>query len=192
MTTRTRDDDVGDELSPRGAAADAEAFGRLFDQHAGALHAYLGSRVGRSAADDVVAEVFLVAYRERARFDPDRGDARSWLFGIATNLARRHHRTELRGLAALTRAGALVPGHADDPGLRVPEQVDATVRVARVAEALVALPQGDRDVLLLVAWAGLTSVEVAAALAVPVGTVRSRLHRVRRHLRAVLEEGEDR
>jgi len=166
---------------------DAALFGRLYDEHARALHAYLGSRVGRSAADDLVAEVFLVAYRDRARFDPERGQLRSWLFGIATNLARRHHRDELRGLAAVARFGAAHDGHTDEPGRRVAEQVDAAVQVGRLAAALVAMHPGDRDVLLLTAWAGLTSAEVAAALEVPVGTVRSRMHRVRRHLRAVLD-----
>jgi len=185
-----RQDDVGDEPVPQ--RADAAAFGRLFDQHAPALHAYLCARVGRSAADDLVAEAFLAAYRDRARFDPDRGEVRSWLFGIATNLARRHRRSELRGLAAVARAAGLALVPADEPGRRVPERVDAAERVARMAGALAALPPGDRDVLLLTAWGGLTSVEVAAALAVPVGTVRSRLHRVRRHLRAVLGEKEDR
>jgi RNA polymerase sigma-70 factor (ECF subfamily) len=184
----TQDDDVGDDPPLRLVEDDASLFGRLFDRHAPSLHAYLCSRVGRSAADDLVAEVFLVAYRDRGRFDPGRGDVRAWLFGIATNLARRHQRTELRGLAAVARFGSAGVAHVDELDRRVPEKVDAAAQVGRLAEALVALPPGDRDVLLLTAWAGLSSVEVAAALEVPVGTVRSRLHRVRRHLRSVLDE----
>jgi RNA polymerase sigma factor (sigma-70 family) len=170
----------------------AAVFGRLFDSHAPPLHAYLGARVGRSVADDLVAEVFLIAFRDRERFDPDRGDVRGWLFGIATNLLRRHRRTELRGLAAAARFGAGQAGHADEPDHRVPDRVDAATRVARLATALAELAPGDRDVLLLIAWAELTSVEVAEALQVPVGTVRSRLHRVRRLLRAALDREEAR
>jgi RNA polymerase sigma factor (sigma-70 family) len=168
---------------------DRAAFGRLFDDHAPQLHGYLSARVGRSAADDLVAETFLVAYRDRARFDPVRGAVRPWLFGIATNLARHHRRSELRGLAAVARLGGRTEVHVDGPGWRVPEQVDAAVEVGRLAGALAALPAGDRDVLLLVAWAGLTPAEAATALGIPVGTARSRLHRVRHQLRGVLELG---
>jgi RNA polymerase sigma factor (sigma-70 family) len=167
----------------------AAVFGQFFDDHAALLHSYLTARVGRSAADDLVGETFLVAYRDRARFDPGRGGIRPWLFGIATNLARHHQRSELRGLAAVARLGGRTEAHVDGPAWRVPEQVDAAVEVGRLAGALAALPAGDRDVLLLVAWAGLTPAEVAAALGIPVGTARSRLHRVRQQLRGVLELG---
>lgn len=171
--------------APLTSADGAAVFGDLFDAHAGPLHAYLASRVGRTVADDLVAETFLVAYRDRGRFDPGRGDVRSWLYGIATNLARHHLRSETRALAAVTRMHAEHSVH--DPAPRVPERVDAAASVGRLAAALAALPPGDRDVLLLTAWAELSSGEVAAALDIPVGTVRSRLHRVRQHLRGHLD-----
>lgn len=172
--------------------ADGEAvFERLFDLHAGPLHGYLCARVGRSVADDLVGETFLVAFRDRVRYDPERGEVRAWLYGIATNLASRHHRGEQRGLAAAARLGAAGDCDVDGPGRRVPEQVDAAVRVRTLAAALAALPAGDRDVLLLTAWAGLSSAEVAQALEIPVGTVRSRLHRVRGQLRRRLDEREE-
>lgn len=125
----------------------AAAFGRLFDDHARARHAYLAARVGRSVADGLVAEVFLVAFRDRQRFDPTRGEARAWLFGIATNLARRHRRSELRGLAAAARFGSAQAGHAEEPDRWVPDRVDAAARVARLATALAELAPDDRDVL---------------------------------------------
>jgi RNA polymerase sigma factor (sigma-70 family) len=162
-----------------------QVFGRLFDRHSRPLHRYLARRVG-DAADDVVAETFLVALQTRGNYDPTRGTARSWLYGIATNLLRRHLRQEVRGLHATARAtgNTTTDGHE----ARVAERVDAEVRAQRLAGALAELEAGDRDVLLLTSWAGLDSNEVAEALGIPVGTVRSRLHRVRRRLRAHASE----
>lgn len=159
----------------------AVVFAGLFDEHAPGLHRYLSRRVG-SAADDLVAETFLAALAGRDGFDRSRADPRAWLYGIATNLLRRHQRQELRGLAATANACAgELPG--SDPGDVVPDQVDARDRVGRLASGIADLSPDDRDVLLLIAWAGLAGNEVAQVLGVPVGTVRSRLHRVRRQLR---------
>ena len=160
----------------------AAVFTRLFDAHAPGLHRYLSRRVG-AIADDLVAETFLAALAGRDGYDPARADPRAWLYGIATNLLRRHFRQELRELAATAKAAAAdSPG--SDPGDVVPDQVDAQARIGRLALGIAGLSQADRDVLLLIAWAGLDSNEVAQALDIPVGTVRSRLHRVRRQLRS--------
>ncbi|OKI31449.1 RNA polymerase subunit sigma-70 [Saccharothrix sp. CB00851] len=160
----------------------ARIFGHLFDRHSRPLHRYLARRVG-DLADDLVGETFLIAFQTRAGYDPGRGTARSWLYGIATNLLRRHVRQEVRGLRAAARAAGSAAG-AEDHDNRVADQVDASARARLLAGALVALEPGDRDVLLLTSWAGLDSNEVAEALGIPVGTVRSRLHRVRQRLRA--------
>lgn len=163
----------------------AEEFGRLFDAYAKPLHRYLARRVGQEPAHDLVSETFLVALRQRRTYDPGQAAVRSWLYGIATNLLRRHIRQEVRALRATARAtaaGAVKP--ESDHGGRVADRVDAEVMAARLASALAELSEGDRDVLLLTSWAGLDSAEVATALGIPVGTVRSRLHRVRKSLRA--------
>jgi RNA polymerase sigma-70 factor (ECF subfamily) len=154
----------------------------LFDAYARPLHRYLARRVGVETAHDLVSETFMVALNARHGYDPRRAVVRSWLYGIATNLLRRHVRTEVRGLRATARAA----GHGQEPGheSRVAERVDAAVAAGRLAGALAELADGDRDVLLLISWAGLDSTEVAEALGIPVGTVRSRLHRVRKWLRA--------
>jgi RNA polymerase sigma-70 factor (ECF subfamily) len=157
-------------------------FGQLFDRHSRPLHRYLARRVG-DLADDLVGETFLIAYQTRTGYDPGRGTARSWLYGIATNLLRRHVRQEVRGLRAAARAAGSASG-AEDHGNRVADRVDASSLARLLAAALVELDEGDRDVLLLTSWAGLDSNEVAEALGIPVGTVRSRLHRVRQRLRA--------
>jgi len=161
----------------------ATVFAVLFDSHAPGLHRYLSRRVG-AVADDLVAETFLAGLAGRDGYDPAKADPRAWLYGIATNLLRRHFRQELRGLAATAKASAALIRSGSDPADAVPGQVDAQVRIARLASGIAALTQDDRDVLLLTAWAGLDSIEVAQALGIPVGTVRSRLHRVRRQLRA--------
>ncbi|ONI78939.1 hypothetical protein ALI144C_29770 [Actinosynnema sp. ALI-1.44] len=160
---------------------------RLFDAHARGLHRYLARRVGEAAAEDLVAETFVAAWADRARYEPERAEIRVWLYGIATNLCRRHRRQELRALAATARAGGQESLMMDGPADVVAGQVDAQARVRRLAAALVRLPDADRDTLLLTAWAGLSNAEVAEALGVPAGTVRSRLHRVRQLLRT--EEG---
>lgn len=158
-------------------------FADLFDSYGPGLHRYLSRRVG-DAADDLVADTFLAALAGRAGFDADKGGPGPWLYGIATNLLRRHQRREIRGLAATGRMLAASAECSVGPEGRVSDQVDAQRRVAHLATAIAALADADREVLLLSAWAGLSTTEVADALDIPVGTVRSRLHRVRRQLRA--------
>jgi RNA polymerase sigma factor (sigma-70 family) len=162
----------------------AVEFGRLFDTYARPLHGYLARRVGADSAHDLVSETFLVALNQRHAYDPRRGVVRSWLYGIATNLLRRQVRQEVRGLQAVARSAGHAPGHAASHEGRVADRLDAAALAARLAGALAELSEGDRDVLLLTSWAGFDSTEVADALGIPVGTVRSRLHRVRKWLRA--------
>ncbi|CRK60982.1 RNA polymerase ECF-subfamily sigma factor [Alloactinosynnema sp. L-07] len=157
----------------------AGEFGRLFDRYAGPLRNYLARRVGPDTANDLVSETFLVALNQRHAYDPRLGAVRSWLYGIATNLLRRHVRQEIRAL----RAGSRSLDREDTHDTRVVDRVDAEAAVRRLAGSLAELSDGDRDVLLLTSWAGLDSTEVAEVLGIPVGTVRSRLHRVRKTLR---------
>lgn len=179
--------DVTDRPVLAGPAA-AEGLTALFDRHAADLRRYLARRLDPATADDLVAETFLIAWRQRASYRPDRGTARAWLYGIATNLARRHVRAEVRRLRATAALGGRAGpsgGHADDHIGLVADRVDAATVVRGLAAGLAALRPIDRDVLLLVAWAGLAPVEVAEVVGEPVGTVRSRLHRVRGSLRGM-------
>src|SRR3954453_4264094 len=93
----------GHDRPDLGGAEPGPAFGRLFDAHAAALRRYLARRVGTEPANDLVAETFLVALRRRESYRPELGTARSWLYGIATNLLRHHVRSELRALHATAR-----------------------------------------------------------------------------------------
>jgi RNA polymerase sigma-70 factor (ECF subfamily) len=178
---------VGDpedaELIRRSLAA-PEHFARLFDRYAADLHAYAARRLGGSVADDIVAETFLVAFGRRHRYDLARPVARPWLFGIATRLIARHRRGEVRLYRALARSG--VDPLAEAPDESVLTRVVAQAQRRALAAALARLPRGWRDVLLLTAWSELTYDEIAQALDIPVGTVRSRLHRARARVRAAL------
>lgn len=168
--------------------ATPEHFAAIFDRHAPAVHAYLARRIGRDA-DDLLAETFLVAFERRGRYRTAVTDARPWLLGIATNLLRRRAREEVRLYRALARTGIDPVGASAATALadRVVEQVDAGRVVRGLAGALAELPRHDRDALLLLAWGGLGYQEIARALGVPVGTVRSRLHRARSRLRDALD-----
>ncbi|MEU6720484.1 sigma-70 family RNA polymerase sigma factor [Nonomuraea sp. NPDC046802] len=161
-----------------------ECFAELFDRYYAPIHGYAERRLPRPLADDIAAETFLVAFDRRGTYDLSRPDARPWLYGIASNLISRHHRAEIRQYRALARtdAGETSEDHAD----RVADSLDALATRGRLAAALAELPAADRDVLLLVAWAELTSEEAGKALGVPAGTVRSRLHRARTKIRAAL------
>jgi RNA polymerase sigma factor (sigma-70 family) len=94
---------------------------------------------------------------------------------------RRHWRTEARRYDALAKAGN--DRAADAPDDEVTERVAAGAAAPDLAAGLAGLARRDRDVLLLHAWADLGYAEIATALGIPVGTVRSRLHRARAHLR---------
>jgi len=157
-------------------------FAEVFDRHAPHIHRYVVRRLGREASEDVVAETFLVAFRRRTRYDVRRPDARPWLYGIATNLIGQHRRDEVRRYRQSPPADGAAPCPAD----RVAAEVTAQSARAALTAALAGLPARDRDVLLLVACEELTYEEAAAALGVPVGTVRSRLNRARRKVRTAL------
>jgi RNA polymerase sigma-70 factor (ECF subfamily) len=161
-----------------------EGFAAVFDRHYTRIHGFAGQRLGPSLADDVAAETFLVAFDRRERYDLSRADALPWLYGIASNLISRHHRAEVRQYRALARAGVgeVAESHAD----RVVTRLDAEAHRGPLMAALAEISAGDRDVLLLVAWAELTSEETGEALGIPAGTARSRLHRARKQLRAAM------
>jgi RNA polymerase sigma factor (sigma-70 family) len=161
-----------------------DRFASLFDRHAPYIHRYLTRRVGRQAADDLVAETFLVAFGKRGAYDPGYRDARPWLYGIATNLVGRHRREETRQFR-LSQAAGPDPVQNDYAERSVVNLTAQSIR-AVLAGALSGLAEPDRDVLLLIAWEQLSYEEVARALGIPVGTVRSRLHRARKKVRAAL------
>jgi RNA polymerase sigma factor (sigma-70 family) len=156
-----------------------ELMGVLYKRHAPTVFRYLARRAGPPAAEDLVSEVFIAALSASSRVVAhDSGSALPWLYGIAMNVLRRHFQK--------TR-----PAHeaASDPGVdwdAVDDRLDAWAGRGRLRAALSDLSDSDRELLLLVAWEGLTPAEAAAALDISQTVARSRLHRARmRAMRAL-------
>jgi RNA polymerase sigma factor (sigma-70 family) len=157
-----------------------EAFETIFDRHFDAVWRYLARRVGSNRADDLASATFVIAFERRRGFREATTSARPWLFGIATNVLRNDLRSEQRALSAIARV-------ASEAGRT--ETGDALLEAIDLPALLAALDADQRDVLLLYAWEGLSYREMAVALEVPVGTIRSRLARARARLRAELDAG---
>ncbi len=154
-----------------------QEFAAIFDRHFDAVHRYLSRRVGGDRADDLAAATFTIAFERRGTFRDGKhaGDARPWLYGIATNLLRNDGRSERRALAVLAELAAS-------------QRAVPAAESAAIGEALSRLDPDHRDALLLYAWEGLSYDEIATTLGIPVGTVRSRLSRARARLRAVVDD----
>jgi RNA polymerase sigma-70 factor, ECF subfamily len=159
-------------------------FGMIFERHSTEILRYAHARLGPDLAQDVLAETFLAAFSRRARYDGSRADARPWLYGIAIRQISRHRRAEQRARRALARIPAEMV--TADFGDRSAERVTAQQLRPRLAAVLSGLPRRDRELLLLIAWAGLSYQESAQALGEPVSTIRSRLHRIRAKTRKAL------
>jgi RNA polymerase sigma-70 factor (ECF subfamily) len=159
-------------------------FAVIFDRHFDAVHAYLLRRVGADRADDLASATFTIAFERRGSFRAATSSARPWLFGIATNLLRNEWRAQQRALEALSHLASR--GGDVGGGPEIDRAGQSVSEAERVAELLVDLDGDQRDVLLLYAWEGFSYQEIAAALGVPVGTVRSRLARGRARLRSLL------
>ncbi|ARF73486.1 RNA polymerase [Kitasatospora albolonga] len=179
------DDDV--RVRERIRAGDREAFGTLYDRYAKSVYGHACRLTGDlSAAEDVMSETFLAAWRTREQIDPEGGPLRPWLLGIATNKARNHRRGVGRRLAFLARQPR--PKETEDFADASAERLDHQRELAAVRAVLDRLRQPEREVLALCVWAGLDYAQAAAALDVPVGTVRSRLSRARTRLRGLAGE----
>jgi RNA polymerase sigma-70 factor (ECF subfamily) len=169
----------GDEIAA--SLDEPERFGQIAERHYSTIFQYLAKRVGRDIAQDLAAETFVVAFGARGRYDASRANALPWLFGIATNLIRRHRRSELRMLNAYVKS--MPVANSVDTVEALSTHMDHVALLARVAEAFLKLDLEQRDALHLTALEGLSYAEAADALGLPVGTVHSRVARARTILR---------
>ncbi len=161
---------------------DPAVFGEIYDRHAPALLSYIVRRVGRVDAEELLGDLFRTAFELRARFETDRTSCLPWLYGIAANLVMKHYRSNARQKAAYARASLTRPAPTSfEEGF---VDADASASLAqRVIDVVEALPERDREVVYLYAWQDLSYSEIAEALGIPTGTVRSRLNRARKTLR---------
>lgn len=168
------------------SVAAPELFTVIFDRHYRSVYGYLSRRVGRVIADDLAAETFIRAFERRSSYDPRVERALPWLLGIAVNLIAHHHRSEGRQLRAFAAAGSLEATRSTGPS-----GTTGGTASEKLVAALEQLDDYDREALLLYAWGELKYTEIADALGIPVGTVRSRLNRARRKLRHALDPDDE-
>lgn len=177
-------DGTSDSVTIAGSLERPEGFARIFDRHYTAVHRYLARRVPRAQADDLASLTFVVAFERRGSFRAQSTSARPWLLGIATNLMHERVRREYRERGAFLLLNDDHVASVEGAHRGMDEGPDTDL----LAGALATLDPAQRDVLLLHAWEELSYEEIAQALDVPLGTVRSRLARARAHLRSRLEE----
>lgn|SRR5690606_15264042 len=171
-----------EELMAAVARGDERALGALVDRHAARLHAHLVRVCGsRDDADDLLQETWVRVARGARTYRPGR-PLRPWLYGIATHLA-----ADLRRRRAVRARAAAEGVHEPDPPAWGNEGEGALERLA-LRERIALLPPRLREVVELRYWAGLDEAEMAEALGIPRGTVKSRLHAALRVLKGGEEE----
>lgn len=158
-----------------------ERFGAIFDRHAEPVLRFLVRRIGGDDAGTVLGEVFRIAFERRDAYEADRTSALPWLYGIAAHQLLNHRRSQARRLRACADLALRSQQCVGDGGL------EAIVVLPKLIEAIESLPEAERSSLLLSAVDELSYEDIALALEVPIGTVRSRINRARRRLRDALE-----
>ena len=166
----------------RAAQTDPASFGTIFDRHFPTVYRFCERRIGRKIAEDLAGETFRRAFEARHSYDLSRPSALPWLYRIALNLVRDALRARAAEDRAYARLHALVgtgwPSEDDQAARRAEARADLAV----LARLLLAEPEEDVEALFLHVWDGLSYLDVATALGIPVGTVRSRLSRLRHRL----------
>jgi RNA polymerase sigma factor (sigma-70 family) len=181
-TNHPRDSPDDADLLRRCRDGDAAAFGTLFDRHADAVYRFSFRRTGSwHGAEELVSITFLEAWRQRHTLRLHQDSLLPWLLGVATNAHRNQRRSQARYEAFLAKLPPLE--QAPDIAEAASARVDQERAMSEVLAALSVLSEKDRDAFILYVAQDQTYEEVAAALDIPVGTVRSRLHRARKKLR---------
>jgi RNA polymerase sigma-70 factor (ECF subfamily) len=171
-----------DDLAARLARSchEPEAFADVVRALSPPLHAYLARRAGADA-DDLLAETWLQAYAARRTYNPVRGSVRVWSFGVARHVLLAHWRR----VVDQPRAGH---EETSDPWPDVDDRLAAAAVAPALRAAIADLPAVERELMLLVAWEGLTPTEAAVVVDIPAPTARTRLFRARQRLRERLPD----
>jgi RNA polymerase sigma-70 factor, ECF subfamily len=168
----------------REARGRRERFEALFRRHVGAVTAYAMRRIGPGAADDVVSETFLVAWR---RLEDVPHDALPWLYSVARRALANAYRSRSRGEALTSRLADAVQA-----GLPASDVAEDVLERRIMRQAFDTLRPAERELLMLVAWDGLSNEHAAKSLEISVETFAVRLHRARKHLEEAAQRLESR
>jgi RNA polymerase sigma-70 factor (ECF subfamily) len=165
-------DHIG-ELLGRVAGGDQTAFARVYDLLSPRVFGLiLRVLVDRAQSEEVLQEVFLEVWQSASRFAPNRGQGRSWVLTIAHRRAVDRVRSSQASTDRDVRAGFRNLDVAHDG---VPEQVELRIEGERVATALSALPDAQREALTLAYYGGYSQSEIAALVGAPLGTIKTRM-----------------
>ena len=172
------------------ARGEHEALAALYDRYAGAVFAMaLRIVADREVAEEVTQEIFLRVWRHAASYDPKRGKVTTWMLGLTHNLAIdqvRRRRTQARPMP-VDDDGEAMTADVPDPAVDVEAEVWGAERGRVLAAALQDLPPPQREVIEHAYFRGLTQVEIAARVGIPLGTVKTRLRLGVRRLRTILQ-----
>jgi RNA polymerase sigma-70 factor (ECF subfamily) len=153
-----------------------DAFVQLFDEHHASLFRFAYRMTGSAAdAEDIVQECFLELLRPECRYNPRRSSLRTYLFGVVRN----------QSLKRLRRNEQKIANHQDDISSPETEALRTELQDA-VARAIVRLPETQREVLLLAQYERMPLAEIARAMSLDLGAVKSRLQRARASLKTML------
>lgn len=164
-----------------------ELFEVIFERHYQAVYRFSAGRRGPDEASDIASDTFIRAFDRRDRFRTDRENALPWLFGIAANVARERNRKQIRRLRMVRRSAALFGGDDSRFEVDATDRIDALSQSDALAKALSKLSEDEYQVLMLLAIADFSYSDIAESLDIPIGTVRSRIHRARNKMRELLE-----
>ena len=161
-----------------------EGLRTLYRRYAGELYGFaLNSLNDRGLAEEVVQDAFTSVWRHADRFDPEIGSFRTWLYGLARNRI-----VDMRRRASARPA--LAEADAEEQPAEIDRSLDEAMLRWQIAAALARLSPEHREVVRLAHFQALSMREIAEALGLPLGTVKSRAYYALRHLRLVLDEME--
>jgi RNA polymerase sigma-70 factor, ECF subfamily len=179
MSTRTIDDPHDEELLAATARGDLESFHRFYLRHAGSVIAYAHRLCGdRCLAEDVAQEVFTAVWTKAGTYRPDRGGVDPWLYTLTRNKLVDLWRRSGRNRESEELDGARLPQ---------PERGSRDLRIT-LRQALTHVNPDQREAIEMAYFQGLTYEETASRLALPLGTLKSRIRLGLRAMREVLEE----
>jgi RNA polymerase sigma factor (sigma-70 family) len=164
-----------------------ELFEVIFERHYQAVFRFAAGRQGADEAADIASDTFIRAFDRRDRFRTDRENALPWLFGIAANVARERNRKRIRRLRMIRRSSIVFGGDDSRFEVDATDRLDAMSQSRALAGALSKLTEDEYQVLMLLAIADFSYSDIAESLSIPIGTVRSRIHRARNKMRELLE-----